>query len=260
MPKDMMRIAMLISGSGTTALSIYQSSVSGILAGWVNPVLVIASKKNAGGIAKLIEAGMPERDVITIRKRDHKPDGVYDEKSFGEAIIAACKARGVDLIGQYGWMPLTPRIVIDEYQGRMINQHLGPVDGARPGFGGDGWYGSRVPCARIHFVIKTNRDFWSEVIAQQVAPKFDEGPVLLKRVIPFLDSELDPKISLEERTVAWQKRCITIEHEVQIQALFETAQGTIKEYPARSTPLVREQDIPVWEESFELAKNLFPHG
>lgn len=63
---DQLRLAMLISGGGTTMQAIIRAVKSGRLAG-IKPVCVIASTPEANGIDKALAEGIPAQDVKVIR-------------------------------------------------------------------------------------------------------------------------------------------------------------------------------------------------
>lgn len=239
-----MRIALLISGGGTTAEHIIHAVRSGELRG-VEPALVIASRTEAPGIGRLLDAGMKKEDLMVIRPADFA-----SEEDFGEAILAACKARGVEFVGQYGWLAKTPANVITRFSGMMTNQHPGPLDPGRPDFGGPGMYGRRVHAARLSFVRKTNHDFWTEATAQRVAIEFDGGAVLKRKRLPILSN--DDVASLQERL-------LPVEHEVQVEVLRDFASGKAKEL-VRETPLVLQAEIPILDEVKKAAIEEFPKG
>ncbi len=239
-----MRIALLISGGGTTAAEIILASRSGRLNG-IEPALVIGSRAGIPGIERAAEAEMLKDNVVVIQPGDFE-----NEKAFGEAIIKACEARGVEFIGQYGWMPKTPQNVIERFQGMMVNQHPGPLDPGRPDFGGTGMYGRRVHAARLYFVRRTNRDFWTEATAQRVAVEFDGGTVLKRKQVLILPD--DDVGSLQERV-------LPVEYETQIETLRDFAAGEIKELK-RETPLVLPGEEKILEEAKKAAILLFPKG
>ena len=164
-----MNLAILLSGEGTTAARIIsECRWDGKLYG-MNAALVIASRPDAGGIEKARSLGVKEENIVVIERKDFETP-----EAFGEAILVQCAKRNIDIIGQYGWMVMTPANVVEKYEGRMINQHPGPLDiypnapDGRAGhdFGGAGMYGMRVHAARLCFVQKTGHDFWTEATAQ----------------------------------------------------------------------------------------------
>ena len=237
-----MRLAFLISGGGTTATAIINACKAGQLKN-VQPVLVIASQDDIRGIDKVKTAGMKAEDVIVI-----KPQDFAALEAFGQAIVNECQKRAVDFIGQYGWLCLTPKNVIKAFQGKMVNQHPGPLDPGHPDFGGKGMYGRRVHAARLMFVRKVNRDFWTEATAQRVAVNFDQGAVLKRKRVPILEND---------DVDALQARVLPLEHEVQIETLQDFSNGTVKELN-RDKPLVLPGEESILEECKREAIRLYP--
>ena len=88
-----MKIALLISGGGTTAAIIKACKNNNLLG--VIPSLVIASKEGIGGIQKARDLGIKEEDIIILN-----PKSFSNSEEYGEAIITECKKRNVDFIGQ----------------------------------------------------------------------------------------------------------------------------------------------------------------
>lgn len=237
---------MLISGSGTTMEQIVLAVRSGALKGVV-PSLVISSRAEAGGIQRAKQAGIPEEDILVIRPKDYAT-----REAFGEALITACQARQIDVIGQYGWVPLTPANFITAYRGKIINQHPGPLDPGHPGydFGGQGMYGMRVHCARLYFVRAVQRDFWTEATAHLVTENYDEGELLgVKRVEILSD---DTPVTLKQRT-------LPVEWELQIDVLRQLAEGTLKPF-RREERLVLPGEEGILATAKEVAGKLFPKG
>src|SRR5260221_5797867 len=123
-----MRIGLLISGGGTTAAAIISARKNDTLKG-VEPVCVISSSADAPGIGRIAAIGFPNENIIVIDPKD-----CQDSEDFGNKILNECKKHGVEFIGQYGWLCLTPKNVIENYPGMMTNQHPGPLDPGRPDF------------------------------------------------------------------------------------------------------------------------------
>ena len=250
-----MRIALLISGGGTTMESIIKRTKNGTLEG-VTPSLVIASNENAGGIDKARKLGIKDEDILIIN-----PKSFETREKFGEKIIEECKKRNVDFIGQYGWMVMTPENVIKEFEGMIVNQHPGPLDtrqntsigneqGGHLDFGGVGMYGMRVHQARLSFVNKVKRDYWTEATTHRVTNKFDEGVVIKRDQVPILPNDTAETL---------QKRVLPVEHKVQIEALQDFANNTVSEFH-RVTPLILQGEEGILEECKKLAIKLYPNG
>jgi phosphoribosylglycinamide formyltransferase-1 len=242
-----LRIALLISGGGTTAREILRACKDGRLP-HVEPALVIASKPDAGGIQKAMTEGMDAKDVIVIRPERGSPGS----PKFGEAILKACREREVQFIGQYGWLPITPFNVLVEYEKMIVNQHPGPLDPANPGmdFGGAGMYGRRVHCARLYFVRVVQRDFWTEAVVHRVVYYVDQGPLLHVARVNIL--EKDDVVSLQERV-------LPVEHRVTIEVLRMFSEGQVKEI-RREKPLIARYELGYLDEAKKIAIALWPNG
>ncbi len=230
-----LRLALLISGGGTTASAIIQACRNGVLL--IEPVVVIASSGSISGISRVQEAGYPRESIEII-----DPTGFADRKEFADALVAACEKYSVDLVGQYGWLPLTPRKLIEKYEGRIINQHPGPLDppsGPPAGgdFGGKGMWGRRVHAAVLHFRRETNHDFWTEATTHLVTAEFDKGEVIKRKKV-----EIHPEDTVEDL----QKRVLPVEYEVQIAALSDFANDSVT-ISKREKPLIRPEEVSILE-------------
>lgn len=240
-----MNLALLLSGGGTTAARIISECRAGKTLEGMTPVLVISSDPEAGGIKKAKALGIAPEDVIVIERKDFDTP-----EAFGEAIIAECSKREVDIIGQYGWMVKTPANVIAKYEGKMINQHPGPLDIGHQDFGGAGMYGMRVHSARLCFVNKTQHNYWSEATAQRVAAEFDTGVVIKSKRVP---------IHIDDTPEMLQERMLPVEHEVQVLALEDFLNNDVTEV-TRSERLVGEHDLNILNECKQEAILKYPKG
>jgi phosphoribosylglycinamide formyltransferase-1 len=240
-----MKIALLISGGGTTAARIISECRPGGRLEGIEPVLVIASRPDAGGIQKALDLGLNKNDVIVLERSRFPTPG-----TFGSAIIHECEKRGVEFVGQYGWMVLTPANVIERYHGMMTNQHPGPLDIGREDFGGAGMFGMRVHAARLCFVQKTGRDFWSEATAQRVETNFDKGAVIKAEKVVILPDDTPESLA---------ERMLPIEHEVQIQALTDILHNGVREMHCEY-PLVNPEEIEILERCKKEAILRYPKG
>ena len=247
------KLALLISGGGTTMEAIIKACKNGKLTN-IEPVLVIASKPDAGGIEKARALGISDKDILVINPKDFSAQGGpasgWDRETFGEEIIKECKKREVNLIGQYGWMVKTPDNVINAFPNMIINQHPGPLDPNGNGdFGGAGMFGMRVHQARLCFVRKVNDNFWTEATTHRVTSEFDKGAVLKRKQVPILPDDTAETL---------QARVLPVEHEVQIETLQDFANGTVSEFK-RENPLILKDEKKILEECKKLAKKMYPN-
>ena len=243
MKNGSLNVALLISGGGTTMREILRACKDGRLP-HVNPKLVVASRFDAGGIEKAKAEGV--KDILVMSPR------LYGSPlEFGEALIGECQKRGVDFIGQYGWLPLTPPNVIEAFQRMIVNQHPGPLDKGRPDFGGKGMYGRRVHCARLYFVRSwRGADQTTEVVAHRVTTEYDKGAVLHTATIPIHEDD-DPG--------SLQERALPEEHRVQIETLHMFSEGTVREV-VRERPLLPDNAVGILDMAKHIGITLYPKG
>jgi len=238
-----LRLALFISGSGTTAEAILLAVKKGILA--IDPVLVIASKIGIAGIDRVKNVRIRNLQVEVV-----DPKKIGDKNIFAEKLIDKCKTYKVDLIGQYGWLPLTPKKFVKAYEERILNQHCGPLDPPREGFGGKGMWGRRVHCAVLYFRRVTNHYLWTEATTHLVTSEFDKGAVVKRKRINIL-----PTDTVEEL----QKRVKTIEHQVQIDLLQDFIKGIVRRLK-RDVPLISKNEFELLIKAKKIASILYPNG
>lgn len=164
---------------------------------------VIASKPGIPGIERARRAGIHDRDVIVVNPKSVvAADGRVDDEAFARSIISECARRDITVITQNGWLPRTPSAVIEEFRGRIFNQHPGPV----PEFGGKGMYGDRVHDAVLRFLRTTGNPPVTQVIAQHVGNEYDSGGVVGRAVV-----------SVEEDDTPESLRARVLPHEIRLQ-------------------------------------------
>lgn len=228
------RLASLISGTGTTMEAIVRACDDGTIPDTVVGC-VIASKPGIPGIERARRAGIHDRDVIVVNpKSGIAADGRVDDEAFARSIISECARRDITVITQNGWLPRTPSAVIEEFRGRIFNQHPGPV----PEFGGKGMYGDRVHDAVLLFLRMTGNPLVTHVIAQHVGNEYDSGGVVGRAVV-----------SVEEDDTSQSLHARTLPHEIRLQiALLQTlARGeALQILPQESFALSHQMEALAW--------------
>lgn len=243
------RLALLISGNGTTMRIIIQAIQSGLLS--IDVACIIASNPQAGGIQVAKDLNIADEQIAVINPRDfHSKDGSLDQYAFGDALLHFLRLNGATLVGQYGWMPKTPTNVITAYKGKIINQHPGPLDPGRPDFGGKGMYGKRVHSARIFFTRSVNKDYWTEAIAQRVSEDFDKGQLLRSALVDILPTDTPETLA---------DRVLEFEYATQIYTLLDYQMQRTTEIK-RKNRLIGQIEIPVLEHAKEQARVMYPRG
>ena len=85
---------------------------------------VISSTPAAGGIEKAHRLGIPDKNIIVIDPNEFRGDDKkVDSEGFGLKILKELRERGVTVVTQNGWLPLTPEVIIDKYPKTLFNQH-----------------------------------------------------------------------------------------------------------------------------------------
>ena len=245
------RLAILISGGGTTAEAVIRACQSGELPG-ITPVVVITDRESAGGIEKAKALG-----IETV---------VVNPKIEGE-LLKTLQKYNVDLVSQNGWLALTPPDVVEFYSGKIINQHPGPLDpGRHADFGGRGMYGARVVCARNVYCWLTGTDFWTEAVTHFVTERFDEGDLIRVERMKMPEREkieedqlknLSSELIAETKKV--QEQLLPLEHKNVIETLRMFAKGSAAGF-RRQTPLIPDENKKYLDIAKQTAIELFPNG
>ncbi len=162
------RIAVLISGGGTTLRNLIEKIAAGRLP--VEIALVIASSPTVRGLQFARDAGIPS---VVVERRCFA-----DESTFSSAIFEQCRRAKADLVVMGGFLK---RIAIPEdFSNRVVNIHPALI----PSFCGDGFYGHRVHEAVLEYGAKL-----SGCTVHFADNQYDHGPVILQRAVPVLDND-----------------------------------------------------------------------
>lgn len=199
------KLAILISGGGTTMAEIIKAQQSGFLD--LDIACIISSRPDADGLNKAKDLGIPPKDILTITPKPRE--------DFAARLLTELQLRDVSIVSQNGWLPLTPPEVISAYNGRVFNQHPGNPHL----FGGKGMYGLTVHQAAINFYQATGKENHTHMIVQEVAKNFDQGEVLVQTPVEILSTDTAKTL---------QERCLPVEHQTVIGFLKDFLSGTLK--------------------------------
>lgn len=154
---DSLKIAVLISGGGTTLKNLIDRSEIGSLNASIQ--LVISNNPNAGGLEFAKAAGI-DREVISHKEFD-------DRESFSEAIFSAIRKSDAQLIVMGGF--LRQLLIPDDFENRIINIHPSLI----PNFCGKGFYG-----ARVHQAVLDDGCKITGCTVHFVDNEYDHGPII----------------------------------------------------------------------------------
>ena len=165
---DPLRLAVLVSGGGTTLQNLLDRCADGRLAARV--VLVVGSKADAFALERARTAALPAFAV------ERKAAGSLDE--FSGRIFEHCRRERADLVCLAGFLQLVQ--VPDDFLGRVMNIHPALI----PAFCGKGYYGHRVHEAVLAYGAKV-----SGCTVHFADNEYDHGPIVLQRPVPVLDDD-----------------------------------------------------------------------
>src|SRR5205823_2643069 len=153
------RIAILLSGSGTTLQNLIDRIADGRLAAQI--VQVVASKPQALGVERAERAGLP---VAVVERK-----AFASVEPFSAAIFDLCRSASADLVCLAGFLQLLH--IPDDFAHRVLNIHPALL----PAFGGRGMYGHHVHEAVLAYGAKL-----SGCTVHFADNEYDHGPVVLQ--------------------------------------------------------------------------------
>jgi phosphoribosylglycinamide formyltransferase-1 len=168
-----MNLAVLASGYGSNLQAIIDAADKGEIDGRVK--IVISDVENAYALER---ARRHDIEAFYINAKDFP-----GRKAFDEAVAALLEERKIDLIVLAGYMRLLSPVIINKFQGRIVNIHPSLLP-SFPGLEGVKQaldYGVKVSGCTVHFVDEG----------------LDTGPVILQEAVPVHDD--DTVESLQER-------------------------------------------------------------
>jgi len=185
MPEQTLKLAVLVSGSGTTLQNLLDLIGAGRLNAEVS--LVIGSRPGVLGLQRAIDAKVPNS---VVDRRDFS-----DCAGFSERVFSLCDEAAVDLVCLGGWLCLLE--IPPRYSGRTFNIHPALL----PSFGGKGMYGPKVHQAVLDHGCKV-----SGCTVHFIDSAYDNGPIVLQRCCPVLDADTPETLArrvFEEEKIAY---------------------------------------------------------
>jgi phosphoribosylglycinamide formyltransferase 1 len=193
-----LRVAVLLSGSGTSLENLLEHIEQRGLPARV--VCVIASKENAGGLARAAKRGVP---ALAIPRKKFA-----DVKSFNDAIHGELAKHDAQLVACLGFLSIfEPR---ERYRGKAINVHPALI----PAFSGKGMYGHRV-----HEAVLARGCKVSGATVHLVDDEYDHGPILAQRAVEVRDDDTPETLAA---------RVQAAERELVPEVVREIAEGRVR--------------------------------
>ncbi len=162
------RLAVLLSGGGTTLQNLIDDVAAGRLSAEI--VTVIASRAGVKGLERAAAAGISNHTVA--RKN------FDDAGAFNDALHRALEPYDIDLVALAGFLSLfQPR---ERFHHRVMNIHPALI----PAFCGAGFYGQRVHRAVIESGVKV-----SGCTVHFADDEYDHGPIILQEAVAVEDED-----------------------------------------------------------------------
>ena len=155
-----MRIAVLISGSGSNLQAIIDACAGGDIPGDI--CLVLSNKPGVGGLDRATSAGI---DCAVINHRD------YDSREdFDRALVATLAPYAPDLVILAGFMRILTPEFIGPFSGKLINIHPSLLP--------------KYPGLHTHQRAIDAGDAWAGATVHFVTEELDGGPPILHARVP----------------------------------------------------------------------------
>ena len=200
----MVRIAVLISGSGTNLQSLIDAYLNKEINGEI--ALVVSNRKKAYGLERAKNAGI-------------KAMHIKDE----DLLINTLKEEKIDLIVLAGYLAIVSDKLINLYENKIINIHPSLI----PSFCGSGFYGIHVHEHAFNRGVKV-----SGATVHFVSNVVDGGPIILQRAIDISDCNSPEEIQL--------KILYNIEHKILVEAVKLYCDNKLKVENERVTIIWKE--------------------
>lgn len=191
----MINVGVLISGRGSNLQAIIDASEKGEIPAKV--AVVISNNPEAYGLERAKQHNIP---VVVIDNREYKDKNTYELE-----IVKVLEQHKVDLVCLAGYMRIVGPVLLDHYQGKMINIHPSLL----PSF--PGLHAQRQ--ALDHGVLITG------CTVHFVDAGCDTGPIIIQSAVPVLEKDTEETLS---------ERILQQEHLIYPQSIKLIAQGKLK--------------------------------
>jgi phosphoribosylglycinamide formyltransferase-1 len=163
-----LKLAVLISGGGTTLRNLLAKIAAGELDARVESV--ISSNPKARGLDYAREAGA--KTAVIEQQRFASLD------AYSQAVFDACRASNCDVVVMAGFLKFVT--IPADFESRVVNIHPGLI----PAFCGLGFYGHHVHQAVLDYGAKL-----SGCTVHFVDNQYDHGPIILQRAVAVHDDD-----------------------------------------------------------------------
>lgn len=179
-----MKMAVLISGSGTNLAALIQGQQEGYFSSTIE--LVVSDNEGAYGLERAKQAGI--ETLVT-----------KDETLLSHSL----QQKNIDLLVLAGYLRILSRAFLDQFPGIVLNIHPSLL----PRHGGKGMYGIHV-----HEAVLKASDPYTGATVHYVTAEVDGGQILIQRQIPIDYQQITSPQQL-------QQKVLKIEHQILKEAV-----------------------------------------
>ncbi|MEO1237318.1 MAG: phosphoribosylglycinamide formyltransferase [Planctomycetota bacterium] len=165
-----LKLAVLLSGGGTTMQNLAERIAAGTLDASIGLVITSNDGPAAKGLARAEALQLPG---ATVRRKDHA-----DTESFSAAVFDRVREAECGLVCMAGFLSLL--VIPDDFAGRVMNIHPSLL----PAFGGKGMHGRHVHEAVLAAGCKV-----SGCTVHLADNTYDTGPIVLQRACAVLPGD-----------------------------------------------------------------------
>ena len=196
----MLKIAVLISGSGSNLQAIIDEIEKGNIKGKIE--IVISNNKNAYGLQRAKKHNI---EAIYLSKEDYPSADDFDDE-----IIKKLKAKEIDLVVLVGYLKILTTKFIKTFENRIINIHPSLI----PAFAGEGYYGHHVHQAAVKKGVK-----YSGATVHFVNEEVDGGYIIEQETV---------KVLFDDTAETLAKKVLEVEHKILVKVVKAFCEGKIK--------------------------------
>lgn len=211
---DLLKLGVLISGSGSNLQSIIDHIEKGKLKAVIK--VVISNNPDAFGLQRAKKHNLP---AVVLKQKDFKT-----REDFDEHLISILRQNHVDLVVMAGFMRIISGAILKAFPDKIMNIHPALLP-SFPGLHAQKQafdYGVKVSGCTVHFVDEG----------------VDTGPIIIQGVVPVYDDDTDETLA---------QRILKEEHRIYPQAIQLYAEGrlTIEGRKVKAKSVLNQNIMPV---------------
>ena len=212
------RLTVLISGSGTNLAAIINACNTPDLPN-ATVARVISNRKNAYGLVRAEEAGIPNtyHNLVPYRKRFPESDAEA-RATYDKDLVGIVKADGPDLVLCAGWLHVLSSAFLSPMSEAgipVINLHPAKPEA----------YNGIDAIKRAHKDWKAGKITETGLMVHDVIEKVDGGTPLLVETVPFIQGQDDDLAAFEQRL-----------HEIEWKAIVQGTRLALEAKTAQAKP------------------------